>query len=151
MNRSAEALNDWQVAMFVQRGDSNILTLLQEEEKDLEQGFALPAKSFSIADTQGIITLRNMLNSLDLGGEEETEVEEPLSGKGALWIGIRKRALQRLNLEDSPLRHQVKIVLSTLVRATLGIKTILVMTEEEAVVAEQIVNEVVETMLKFEK
>ncbi|MGF6356740.1 hypothetical protein ABIE27_004664 [Paenibacillus sp. 4624] len=151
MNRTAEALNDWQVATFVQRGDSNILTLLQEEEKDLELGFALPAKSFSITDTQGIVSLRNMLNSLELGEEEECESDEPSSGKGALWTGIRRRAINRLNLDDSPLRHQVKIILSTIVRATLGIKTILVMTEDQAAVAEQIVNEVVETMLKFEK
>lgn len=149
MNRTAEALNDWQVATVVQRGDSSILTLMQEEQQDLEQGFTFPAKSFCVSDKEGIVALRNMLNGLDLGEEEEVEIGEPSSGKGALWTAIRKRAISQLDLEQSSLRHQVKISLSTFVRATLGIKTILTMTEEEAAVAEEIVSEVVETMLKY--
>ncbi|WP_339273579.1 hypothetical protein MKY59_20890 [Paenibacillus sp. FSL W8-0426] len=151
MHRTAEILNDWQVATIVQRGDSSILTLLQEEQQDLEQGFTFPAKSFSLSDRKAIIALRNLLNGLELGEDDDPGIEEEISGKGAFWNGIRKRAVNRLNLEDHPLRHQVKIILSTIVRATLGIKTILVMTEEEAALAEEIVNEVVNVMLKYER
>lgn len=71
MKRKAVILNDFQVAKVVKRGDSVILTLLQEEMIDYENGSLLPAKSLSISDTDAIVALRDLLNSIDFeeGGE----------------------------------------------------------------------------------
>lgn len=58
------ALNDKQVAHVVIRGTGIILSLMQEETVDIESGFILAAKSFTVDQIEGLQNLRDLLNKV---------------------------------------------------------------------------------------